>query len=308
MVHVSQCAAVDSSPILRMYLQPGDLIIGAIVSQTLFVTSSKDFKRQSCGMLSEKFVYDKVQAVLENINSDDSQIVQDLFSIYKIPQSDMVGNDYMKGFLKSFSELYKKMMRSTANVIIFKGQARSFANTRGFIELVQIEYLMPKPKGKVWIVTVHMDLKIYHKKIRWEWDVQIFHGMISVSLHSYELQGFQEFFKNRKPSKAQGDAFLKDFWSYTFCCAFPDSVLGNVHQANCTGDETLKDLPAFEMSMTGHSYSIYNAVYAVAYALHAMYSSKILARMQGERRKLTNHQPWQVAHPLCNLESNIVTG
>ncbi|XP_048372613.1 vomeronasal type-2 receptor 26-like [Sphaerodactylus townsendi] len=385
-VHVSQCAAVDSYPILRLYLQPGDVIIGAIISQTLFATSPKDFKCQSREMrlcqtqisitityrdiskgfmpqnyqhilalafavkeinenphilpnltlgfhiydshLNPKLTYraalqhisprnrfvpnyrchiqDNVQAVLEDINSDDSQIVQDLFSIYKIPQSDMVGNDYMKGYLKSFSELYEKMMGSTANIIIFKGQTRTFLNARGMIELAQIKYMVAKPKGKVWIVTVHMDLKTYHDKL--SRDVQIFHGMISVSLHLNELQGFQDFFKSRKPSTAEGDLFLKDFWSYTFRCAFPDSVMGNVHQANCTGDETLKDLPAFEVSMTGHSYNIYNAVYAVAYALHAMHSSKVQAKMQGETRKLTIHQPWQLHHFLRCVSFNNSAG
>ncbi|XP_048372612.1 vomeronasal type-2 receptor 26-like [Sphaerodactylus townsendi] len=327
-------------------------------------------------------IQDNVQAVLEDINSDDSQIVQDLFSIYKIPQllygpapvmmdntqppafysmvpnetqqylgilqillhfnwkwigfftmvgvnlewfvqrmfpafsqhgicfafmysqSDMVGNDYMKGYLKSFSELYEKMMRSTANVIIFKGQARSFMKVRGLILKAQIEYMMPK--GKVWIVTVHMDLKTYHERI--SGDIQIFHGMISVSLHSNEPRGFQEFFKSRKPSSAEGDAFLKDFWSYTFHCALPNSVLGNVHQANCTGDEALKDLPAIEMSITGHSYSIYNAVYAVAYALQAMHSSKVQTDKQGERQKLLNHQPWQLHHFLRCVSFNNSAG
>uniref|UniRef100_A0ACB8EVH8 Uncharacterized protein n=1 Tax=Sphaerodactylus townsendi TaxID=933632 RepID=A0ACB8EVH8_9SAUR len=327
---------------------------------------------------------DNVQAVLEDINSDNSQFVHNLLSIYKIPQilyghapvmmdyrqlpllynmvpnetqqflgilqlllhfnwkwigfftmigvnlewfmqrmfpiysqhgicfafmytkPNIEGNDYMKGYLKSFSKLYEKMMGSSANVIIFKGEDRSMIVLRGLIKLAQTECMMPKPKGKVWIVTAHMELKTYGT-IK-NWDVQIFHGMISVAIHSNELQGFQEFFKSRKPSSTEGDAFLKDFWSYTFHCAFPNSVLGNVHQANCTGDETLKDLPAFEMSMTGHSYSIYNSVYAVAYALHAMHSSKIQTKMQGEREKLKNQQPWQVAHPFCNLEINIVTG
>ncbi|XP_048372615.1 vomeronasal type-2 receptor 26-like [Sphaerodactylus townsendi] len=430
---------------------PGDLIIGAIVSQTLFGSDPKDFKCQSHGMLSEEFVFmpqnyqhilalafavkeinenphillnltlgfhiydsnlnprvtyraalqhisprnrfvpnyrchiqDNVQAVLEDINSHDSKLVQYLFSIYKIPQlligcaplmmdntqlpflynmdlnktqkylgilqlllhfnwtwigfftligvnlewfmqtmfpifsqlgicfafmysqSSMEGNDYKKGYLKSFSKLYEKMMGSSANVIIFDGQVRGFIVARCLIELTHIKYMMPKPKGKVWIVTAHMELKTYNNML--SLDVQIFHGMISVALHSNELQGFQDFFKSRKPSSAEGDAFLKDFWSYTFHCGFPNLVLGNVHQANCTGDETLKDLPALEMSMTGHSYSIYNAIYAVAYALQAMHSSKVQARMQGERRKLLNHQPWQLHHFLRNISFNNSAG
>uniref|UniRef100_A0A670YRI4 G-protein coupled receptors family 3 profile domain-containing protein n=1 Tax=Pseudonaja textilis TaxID=8673 RepID=A0A670YRI4_PSETE len=45
----------------------------------------------------------------------------------------------------------------------------------------------------------------------------------------------------------------------------------------CTGKENLQNLPTymFEMSMTGESYNIYNAIYAVAYALHAMHNLQL---------------------------------
>nr|XP_056720299.1 vomeronasal type-2 receptor 26-like [Euleptes europaea] len=327
-------------------------------------------------------IQDNVQAVLEDIHSDNSPLILDLLSIYKIPQllygpalvmtdntqvpsffnmvpnethqylgilqlllhfnwrwiglftviganlewfmqrmfpvfsqhgicfafmysqSNVEGNEYMTDYAKRFSGVYEKMMGSTANVILFKGQACSMIIFRGLINLIQMKYMMPKPKGKVWIVTAHVELKTYDV----DWDVQIFHGMITVAIHSSELQGFQQFFKSRKPSSAEGDGFLKDFWSYTFRCAFPNSILSNRDQVKCTGNETLKDFSAFEMSMTGPSYSIYNAIYAVAYALHEMYSLKVRAKMQGERKKFQNQQPWQLHHFLRHVSFNNSAG
>nr|XP_056720301.1 vomeronasal type-2 receptor 26-like [Euleptes europaea] len=221
-------------------------------------------------------------------------------------QSNIEGHDYMAEYLKKFSEVYEKMMGSTTNAILFKGQARYMIIFRGLITYIQMKYMMPKPKGKVWIVTAHVELKTYKKELNWE--LKIFHGMITVAIHSNELQGFEQFFKSRKPSSAEGDGFLKDFWSYTFHCTFPSSVLGNGNQVNCTGDETLTDFSAFEMSMTGPSYSIYNAMYAVTYALHAMHASKVRAKMQGERRKLQIQQPWKLHHFLRHVSFNNSAG
>ncbi|XP_048372619.1 vomeronasal type-2 receptor 26-like [Sphaerodactylus townsendi] len=367
---VIQCAAVDSYPVLHKYIQPGDLIVSAIVSQAIFATSPKHFKCQPAGILSEQYalipqnyqhilalefavkeinenpqilpnltlgfyiyesymnprltyraalqhisprnrfvpnyrcdMQDNVEAILEDIETENAEFIHDLLQMYRIPQLNVKGNDYMTKSLKVFSELYEKMMTSTANVIILGGQSCNIIHFRCLILFMQTVYLMPKRKGKVWIVTAHADLKAYGEGKCG--DVQIFHGMISVAIHSNELQRFQEFFKSRKPSSAEGDVFLRDFWSHTFHCAFPNSVLGTVNQVNCTGDETLKDLPASEMSMTGHSYSIYNAVYAVAYALNAMHSSKDI---QGERRKLSSQQPWQLHHFLGCISFNNSAG
>ncbi|XP_044273015.1 vomeronasal type-2 receptor 26-like [Varanus komodoensis] len=65
----------------------------------------------------------------------------------------------------------------------------------------------------------------------------------------------------------------------------------------CTGKERLETLPGafFEMSMTGHCYSIYSAVYAVAYAIHARSSSEVKDRaiMDTKGQKFRNEESWQ---------------
>uniref|UniRef100_A0A670K6Z0 G-protein coupled receptors family 3 profile domain-containing protein n=1 Tax=Podarcis muralis TaxID=64176 RepID=A0A670K6Z0_PODMU len=107
-------------------------------------------------------------------------------------------------------------------------------------------------------------------------DLQTFQGSISFTIHSKEPPGFNEFLQSIKPDKIEGDGFLRDFWEQAFDCTFPKPSWTTEANESCTGDEGLMSLPGpqFEMGMTGHSYSIYNAVYVVAHALHVIYSTR----------------------------------
>ncbi|XP_033024136.1 vomeronasal type-2 receptor 26-like [Lacerta agilis] len=64
----------------------------------------------------------------------------------------------------------------------------------------------------------------------------------------------------------------------------------------------------FETSMIGHSYSIYNAVYAVAHSMHAMHSSKFKRRVDEGRLKLWNQQMWKLSRLVRNSFFNNTSG
>nr|XP_056700648.1 vomeronasal type-2 receptor 26-like [Euleptes europaea] len=63
------------------------------------------------------------------------------------------------------------------------------------------------------------------------------------------------------------------------------------------GQENIEGLTAsvFEMSMTGNSYNVYNAVYSIAHALHAVYAFGSRRAMMGKSKRLPDVQPWQHA-------------
>ncbi|XP_061448059.1 vomeronasal type-2 receptor 26-like [Rhineura floridana] len=214
-----------------------------------------------------------------------------------------------RNFVKSAIYLSGKIMKSTANVLVFHGDALTLIFLRIFLS----KGIMPtvqNPNAKVWILTVGLELKTYLSQR--DWDIKDFSGALSFTLHSNELHGFQQFVQRRNPSNAKGDTFITDFWSEDFGCTFYDSLLGNVSGDICTGKENLESLPEhiFLMSVKGQSYSIYNSVYLVAYALYAMHSStsKSKAMMKGERRKLHNQQPWQLYHFLKSVSFNNSAG
>ncbi|XP_077774188.1 vomeronasal type-2 receptor 26-like [Podarcis muralis] len=198
-------------------------------------------------------------------------------------------------------------MRSTVNVLIIHGEIDSMTLLRMLPVMSEYEDIPIKAKGKVWVMTVQMDFTSL--PFQRDQDIDFLHGTLSFTIHSEEVLGFQEFVQMRNPILEKEDGFMRIYWEKAFQCHFPDSE-GNMQDGDiCTGEEKLETLlgSVFPTSMTGHSYSIYNAVYAVAHAVHAMQSSK-LKRREGEGRlKLWNQQMWK-AQPLSLCNANCPLG
>ncbi|XP_070800824.1 vomeronasal type-2 receptor 26-like [Pituophis catenifer annectens] len=76
----------------------------------------------------------------------------------------------------------------------------------------------------------------------------------------------------------------------------------------CNGEEKLESLPMtmFETSMTAHSYTVYTAVYAIAHALHILYSSQGQQRTM-RRQKFLSQESWK-ASPLSLCNENCSSG
>ncbi|XP_070795158.1 vomeronasal type-2 receptor 26-like [Pituophis catenifer annectens] len=99
------------------------------------------------------------------------------------------------------------------------------------------------------------------------------------------------------------------------CLAFTEKIhkLGEIlpkGEKQCTGKENLRNLPSyvFETSMEGESYNIYNAIYAVAHALHAMHGSGARPTMMRFGKRISNIQSWQIPSHLRNIKFNNCAG
>ncbi|XP_063158972.1 vomeronasal type-2 receptor 26-like [Candoia aspera] len=77
----------------------------------------------------------------------------------------------------------------------------------------------------------------------------------------------------------------------------------------CSGEENLENLPGplFELQMTGQSYGIYNAVYAVAHALQEMVGSSSKQR-EILKYEFPDLQPWQEINENPQILSNVTLG
>ncbi|XP_062993102.1 vomeronasal type-2 receptor 26-like [Elgaria multicarinata webbii] len=196
------------------------------------------------------------------------------------------------------------VMESSTNVVVVHGEVQTMMTMRTLPQVAEMEDLPLEMKTKIWIMTAQMDFTSF--SFQRNWDISFIHGALSFAIHSKDFLGFQGFLQMRNPTLVKEDGFIEVFWEEAFHCSFPLTPLDKEAGEFCTGEEKLKTLPGsvFEMSMTGHSYSICNAIHAVEHALHAMRSSKFKHKsmLDGTRWKLLNQQPWQI-HPFLKSVS-----
>ncbi|XP_053117328.1 vomeronasal type-2 receptor 26-like [Hemicordylus capensis] len=206
------------------------------------------------------------------------------------------------------TETIRLVIRSTANAVVIHGEMQTIMHLRILFQLLESEGRPLNTTSKVWIMTAEMDFTSLN--LQRSWDIDFIHGAVSFTVHSEEVLEFHKFLQRRNHTSEKGDVFIRAFWQQAFNCSFRSSEkqVGNI----CTGEEKLETLPksVFEMKMSGHSYSVYNAVYAIAHALKAMSSSmpKQRSTICGGRWTLLNYQPWQLPHLLRHLSFNTSVG
>uniref|UniRef100_F7CUW1 G-protein coupled receptors family 3 profile domain-containing protein n=1 Tax=Monodelphis domestica TaxID=13616 RepID=F7CUW1_MONDO len=120
------------------------------------------------------------------------------------------------------------------------------------------------------------------------------------------IPGFKPFLRTVNPAKYPEDILLKEFW----CSAFKGKEkLGNQEQNECLPNASLEmlSLRFFDMTMSGFSYTIYNAVHAVAWVLHEMFlvASERNSVRYGESWA---PQPWQLHSFLKKIHFNNSAG
>ncbi|XP_025031936.1 extracellular calcium-sensing receptor-like [Python bivittatus] len=205
--------------------------------------------------------------------------------------------------IDNFLKVYKIIMTGTSSVVIVYCENQVMTLFRMMSSVSEDFNIAVERKDKVWIFPAQME----YASIPFQRDrsMEFIHGALSFAVSSKELLGFNTFLRMRNGVPKKEDSFSRVFWEQAFECSFSKSTLNPNSEKWCTGEEKLETLPEsiFELSMTGQSYSIYNAVYAVAHALQAMLSShsKHTTMAGSGKQKLLNQQVWQTQPlSLCN--------
>ncbi|XP_025029841.1 LOW QUALITY PROTEIN: vomeronasal type-2 receptor 26-like [Python bivittatus] len=215
-------------------------------------------------------------------------------------------SDYIPENIEEGTKKMRVVMESTAHVVVIHGEIHALMFFRVMKAYTDWDNITMKTKAKVWIMTAQIEF--ISLPFQRSWDIGFLHGALSFALHSKDLLGFQECLQMRNPLSEKKDGFLADVWQLAFNCSFSDSAVDEVVEKPCTGEEKLESLPMtlFGLSMTGHSYSIYNAIYAIAHAFHAMRSSrnKQNTLVKPKSLDLINQHPWKLHHYLRSTSFN----
>ncbi|XP_013362661.1 PREDICTED: uncharacterized protein LOC102016949, partial [Chinchilla lanigera] len=149
--------------------------------------------------------------------------------------------------------------------------------------------------------------KVWVTNSRWQADLSgrdfildPFHGMLVFSHHHKEISGFKNFVQEATPYKYPKDTYLFMYWSKNFGCSFSES---DCALKNCTPNASLAWLPPnrFDTVMSDVSYNIYNAVYAVAHALHAMLLEEVQIPLRRNRAVML-FRYWKLHRSLRNIQ------
>uniref|UniRef100_A0ACB8EXN1 Uncharacterized protein n=1 Tax=Sphaerodactylus townsendi TaxID=933632 RepID=A0ACB8EXN1_9SAUR len=317
-VPLSKCPIRDPLPVVHKYDKSGDLNIAAILSQIYIAIDPITFEKRP----SEELFADLAWTWIGMISLPDEtggRFVQEMVPMlsengicvdFIATMPEIAFSSEVVEVVAEMVEMYNVVMGSTAKVLVLHGEIHTMIILRLFLQLPELEDMSVKATGKIWILTAQMDFTAL--AFERSWDISSIHGAISFAVHSVELSGFQEFIQERNPNSKENDDFIRLFWQLVFLCSFFNSTAVQGDGEICTGEEKLKDLPGsvFETITTAHSYSIYNGVYAVAYALQDWQFSSFRHTVTANSRQwnLLGQEGWQLYHFLRSVSFNNSAG
>ncbi|NP_001095922.1 vomeronasal 2 receptor 555 [Monodelphis domestica] len=191
--------------------------------------------------------------------------------------------------MESYENFMPRILASSSKVIVIHGDTDSLM----ILRYSQFHFFVIE---KVWIATSHWDITMRPLHI----NGYIFKGALTFSYLTNEIPGLKTFLKAVTPFKYPDNILLRGFWLSAFRCSDQPK---NPEQEICSPNASLAILPlcSFDMTISGLSYTIYNTVYAVAWALHEMFVRKSEKRTIEDEEHLIP-SPWQLHSFLKNTQ------
>ncbi|XP_070795192.1 vomeronasal type-2 receptor 116-like [Pituophis catenifer annectens] len=219
----------------------------------------------------------------------------------------MVATDHITTQLISKLQLIFKTWFTAEVIIVFgdiNGVTSVLAAVYRYVQRTKTSF------QRVWILTSRWNLSVVGIKSILQ-VIKSFHGALHFRDHTGDVPEFRHFLLSLDPLNPQEDVFLPLWWEKAFGCKiYKPGEIPLKGKKPCTGKENIQNLPTyvFETSMSGESYNIYNAIYAVAHALHAMHGSAVRPTMMRLGKKISNIQSWKILPYLRDVQFNNSAG
>ncbi|OBS63654.1 hypothetical protein A6R68_07807, partial [Neotoma lepida] len=164
--------------------------------------------------------------------------------------------DNMHLYMSRAEVYYNQIMTSSANVVIIYGDTGS---------TLAVSFRMWKSLGiqKIWVTTSQWDDTTSNRDFKLDSSL----GTIAFAHHHAEISGFKSFVQTLTHLRYSHKHLARIEWM-KFNCEVSESKWKTLK--NCSSNASLKWLmvQTSDMAFSDGSYDIYNAVYAVAHALH----------------------------------------
>lgn len=177
--------------------------------------------------------------------------------------------------IKDSEKVYCSLSQSTCNIVILYSNAKAF----GLINAISAISAFRK------IFLLFGAFQIYNNYT----PVIVLNGSLLVHLHRGNIPGLKDYLLDMNPEKYPDNPMLLDVWSYEFYCV-PESLVNISLYAACRESQSFRSLDPsiYDVKNVHFTFSVYLAVYAMAYALHDTYLHK------KEEVIETRNQNWQL--------------
>ncbi|XP_043929528.1 extracellular calcium-sensing receptor-like [Protopterus annectens] len=213
---------------------------------------------------------------------------------------DIIPNHNSMEWTKKIAENIKM---STVTVVVL------FSTTEKISPLIEELFLL-NVTGKIWISTISWPSgeDFYSTKVQ-----EIANGTLAFIYHRGQINGMKDFLHSINPLSSPNDIFITSLWEKAFNCQWRDSrpipVTEQIqiveNKSLCTGKEMLSSLDntVYDVINFRYTYNVYNSAYAVAHALHSLYSCIPLRGpfINVSCANIKEIQPWQLFHYVKNV-------
>ncbi|XP_030050737.1 vomeronasal type-2 receptor 26-like [Microcaecilia unicolor] len=199
-------------------------------------------------------------------------------------------HQYSSLVLQNTDNILNTIITSSTKVIIL------YCN-RVCTELVRRTSTWEAP-GKIWIITNEWGFFLPSYNVDRK-------NTLAFAIAKKTIPSFHKFVREVNPAIFPSDSFIELWWKDLCNNQCPNNI-----QRSCSSDETSAYIIHCDTINSGDSYNVYNAVYALAHALHNMITSGSgnSTRWSGESERFLDFLPWKLHHYLKNLHFKNVLG